>query len=94
MANKFTQKVQNTLMTALDIARELGHTYVGSEHILYGLATDTDSISGRLLSSHGASPEKVKKVMAIHSATVVLPVDLVLIQMHLSTTIPKIQMAL
>ena len=64
MANKFTQKVQNTLMTALDIARELGHTYVGSEHILYGLATDTDSISGRLLSSHGASPEKVKKAIS------------------------------
>ncbi|MBO5882959.1 MAG: ATP-dependent Clp protease ATP-binding subunit [Clostridia bacterium] len=64
MANKFTQKAQNTLMTALEVARELGHTYVGSEHILYGLATDTDSISGKLLSSHSASPEKIRKAIS------------------------------
>ena len=69
MANKFTQKAQNTLMAALELARELGHTYVGSEHILYGLSTDTESISGRLLSAHGATPERIKRTISDISGT-------------------------
>ena len=38
MNHKFTQKAQNALQSALQFARELGHTYIGSEHLLLGLA--------------------------------------------------------
>ena len=61
MTNKFTQKAQNTLSRALSSARELGHTYVGSEHLLFALLTEKDSISARLLLSKGADPDKLKK---------------------------------
>ena len=34
MVNHFTQKAQNALNRALQCAREMGHTYVGTEHLL------------------------------------------------------------
>lgn len=61
MSNKFTQKAQNTLNRALVCARELGHTYIGSEHILLGLIQEKDSIASRLLLAKGTDFEKMRK---------------------------------
>ena len=61
MANKFTQKAQNTLNRALTCARELGHTYIGSEHLLLGLIQEKDSIASRLLIAKGTDFEKLRK---------------------------------
>ncbi len=60
MSNKFTQKAQNTLNHALSSARELGHTYVGSEHLLLGLLSEKDSIAARLLSARGAELSQLR----------------------------------
>ena len=60
MANKFTQKAQNVLSRALTIAEELGHTYVGSEHLLLSLSSERDSVATKLLSSRGATYESLK----------------------------------
>ena len=49
MTNRFTQKAQNALNNALAAARELGHSYVGSEHLLIGLASDGESVAARVL---------------------------------------------
>ena len=35
--DKFTQKAADIIQGAIDEASSLGHTYVGSEHILAGL---------------------------------------------------------
>ena len=59
--NKFTQKAQNTLNHALTAARELGHTYIGSEHLLLGLLCESDSIAARLLAARGADASRVRK---------------------------------
>ncbi|MBQ7384525.1 MAG: hypothetical protein IJV72_07025, partial [Clostridia bacterium] len=40
MSNRFTQKAQNTLLACLEIAQEMGHTYIGTEHILLALASE------------------------------------------------------
>ena len=53
MANKFTQRAESTLNHALTQARELGHTYIGSEHLLLGLLREEDSIAARLLGAKG-----------------------------------------
>lgn len=55
MSNKFTPKASGVLNSALTHASELGHTYIGSEHLLLGMLTVTDSaayktLTGRLLS--------------------------------------------
>ncbi len=54
MTDRFTLKARTALNRAMSCARELGHTYIGSEHLLLGLAGETGSIAERLLSSHGA----------------------------------------
>ncbi len=61
MSNKFTQKAQNTLNRALSFARELGHNYVGSEHLLMGLVAEKDSIASRLLLARGADTLRLRK---------------------------------
>ena len=63
MPNKFTQKAQNVLTRSLSLARELGHTYVGSEHLLLSLLTETDCIAARLLVAKGADTEKFRSAI-------------------------------
>jgi ATP-dependent Clp protease ATP-binding subunit ClpC len=46
---RFTQESKNVLARAQTEARELGHNFIGTEHVLLGLAgTDADAILGRL----------------------------------------------
>ena len=37
MSNKFTEKAENALNSAVRLAESLGHTYIGTEHILLSL---------------------------------------------------------
>ncbi len=48
MVNRFTPKAQNVLQSAKKCAERLGHTYIGSEHLLLGILT-TDCVGGKLL---------------------------------------------
>jgi ATP-dependent Clp protease ATP-binding subunit ClpC len=48
---------------------EMGHTYIGSEHILYGLANETDSVASKLLESKGATKARIKEVIVSYSGT-------------------------
>ena len=63
MTNRFTQRAQNALNSALQSASELGHTYIGSEHILLGLLADPESISAKLLSARGVDADKVRQAV-------------------------------
>ncbi len=80
MMNRFTEKAQNTLNNALRFARELGHTYIGSEHLLLSLAAETDSVSAKMLAEHGITPEavkeKVEEVAGVGSESEVSPADM------------------
>ncbi|MDD6095623.1 MAG: ATP-dependent Clp protease ATP-binding subunit [Clostridia bacterium] len=64
MNTRFTQKAQTTLNNALSFAGELGHTYVGSEHLLLGLLSVEDSIAGRILKNRGLELSNVKELIA------------------------------
>ena len=48
------------LRDALVEALELGHNYIGTEHILLGLLRDPDSPGARLLAELGATPAETK----------------------------------
>ncbi len=61
MTNKFTQKAQNSLHRAQCLAGEMGHTYIGSEHLLLGLCAESDSIASRLLRARGAELSLLQK---------------------------------
>ena len=60
---RFTQKAQNVLNNALSYARELGHTYIGSEHILLGLVGESDSVAAKILEARGTDFEKIKNAV-------------------------------
>ena len=61
--NRFTRKAQSALEISLEYAKRLGHTYIGSEHLLLGLTGEGDSVSAKLLLSHGVSFEEIKKAV-------------------------------
>ena len=58
--NRFTQKAQNVLNLALRSAAELGHTYIGSEHLLLGLLLESNGVAAHYLNERGADVEKVR----------------------------------
>ena len=53
MTNRFTAKAQAALQAALAFAGEMGHTFIGSEHILYGLLASGENTAAKLLEKRG-----------------------------------------
>lgn len=75
----FTEKANAALNAAITAAENLGHTYVGSEHLLMGLLQDTSGVAGAALSARGVTAEKIeeliKKTIGIGSPTSLTPGD-------------------
>lgn len=63
MSNKFTAKATNVLNSALTLAAGMGHTYIGSEHILLALCGETDSTASKLLETHSVNFTDVKAIL-------------------------------
>lgn len=62
--NNFTDKAAQALNFSVEAARQLGHGYVGTEHLLYGLAKAEESISSSVLEDNGITPEFVIEKIA------------------------------
>ena len=59
MTYKFTNSAAKAIEIANDIAMELEHGYVGTEHILYGLIEEGTGVASKVLQKLGATSEKV-----------------------------------
>ena len=59
----FTKKAQNALNRALYLASEMGHTCVGSEHLLLGLLSEKEGIASRVLEERGVSYDSSKQMI-------------------------------
>ncbi len=59
MFNNISQKATMALNYALAAARELGHAYIGTEHLLVGLAQTPESVAQKALSDKGVSVENL-----------------------------------
>ncbi len=55
----FTAKANEAINNAISYAESCGHTYVGSEHILFGLLSVDDSVAAQLLIEKGINKEKI-----------------------------------
>ncbi len=62
--NGFTEKANSAINYAIDIAGEMGHSYVGSEHILLGLIREKGSAASDILTGAGADEEKIRRLIA------------------------------
>ena len=60
MIYKFTTRAKKAIEIANEIAVELKHNYVGTEHILYGLIKEGSGVASRVLQNQGINPKKVK----------------------------------
>jgi len=60
MSTRFTPKAQEVLNISLQIASEMGHTYIGSEHLLLAMLQKTDSVASHFLEEAGANREKIQ----------------------------------
>ena len=58
---KFTKKAEAALILAKECAVAFGHSYIGTEHILWGLAKEGTAIAASVLSSNGINEERVKE---------------------------------
>lgn len=61
MTYKFTNSASKAIEIANDIAMELGHNYIGSEHILYGLTKEGTGVAAKVLENQNVTPEAVLK---------------------------------
>ena len=61
MMYKFTARAQAALEIASELAMELGHTYIGTEHLLYGLVKEASGIASKVLENQGVTPEKIQE---------------------------------
>ena len=61
---RFTQRAQAALRLAQECSAELGHGYVGSEHLLLGLAREGKGVAAKVLQSAGLEPESLKAAIA------------------------------
>ena len=59
MKYKFTKSSENVLEIANELANELGHNYIVTEHILYGLVEEQNGVASKVLENQGVTPEKV-----------------------------------
>lgn len=76
----FTQSANNALNYTIEAAENLGHTYIGSEHILLGLLSDSRMVSASILGSKKITlkkaEEQIKNVVGIGLPTNLTPDDI------------------
>jgi ATP-dependent Clp protease ATP-binding subunit ClpC len=56
----FTPRAKRVLEMSLEEARQLGHNYIGTEHILLGLLREGEGVAARVLETLGADPAKIR----------------------------------
>lgn len=77
--NGFTEKANAAINSAIDFAQAMGHNYIGSEHILMGLMSDSESAAYRILENAGADNDAIADTIVhtigAHSPTHLTPED-------------------
>ena len=76
----FTQSANNALNYSIEAAENLGHTYIGSEHILLGLLSDSRMVSFSILSGKKVTlkkaEEQISNVVGVGLPTTLTPDDI------------------
>ncbi len=80
MKRNFTPRAKDSLNFAKETAEELGHTYIGSEHLLSGLLKSRGGVACKILETRGLSnrlvTEKLREVSGKGTKTVLSPDDM------------------
>ena len=60
MIYKFTSRAKKAIEVAQDEAISLGHNYIGTEHVLYGLIKEDAGVASRVLQNQGITAEDIE----------------------------------
>ena len=63
MQEQFTDTAQRALRYAEEIARKLQQNHIGTEHILYGLTKQKESVAGAALNANGVSAGELQELL-------------------------------
>ena len=61
---RYSTQTKALLLSAAQIARQFGHGYVGSAHLLMAMSRGTDAV-GNLLQSAGVEPKLTEQIVAV-----------------------------
>ncbi|NJD01910.1 MAG: ATP-dependent Clp protease ATP-binding subunit [Ruminiclostridium sp.] len=61
MYGRFTEKAEKAINLSQEGAMQLGHNYVGTEHLLLGLVRESTGVAARVLQNQGITEDKVLK---------------------------------
>ena len=59
MTYSFTNRAKKAIELADSLAIELGHNYIGTEHILYGLVKEGSGVASKVLQNQGIEPDMI-----------------------------------
>ncbi len=60
---EFSSRAKKVLELAFYAARDMGHNYVGSEHIILGLVAEGEGMAAQVLSKYGVNSKKVSDLL-------------------------------
>ncbi len=63
MQYRFTQMAADAMQYAADVASELSHNYIGTEHLLIGLLREEEGLASQVLIQNGVTEEKVMRLV-------------------------------
>ena len=63
MFGRFTERAQKVISFAQQMAQQLGHNYVGTEHLLLGIIKEEESIAAKALKNLGIEIEQVQQII-------------------------------
>ena len=61
MFERFTDRARRVVVQAQEEARTLGHSYIGTEHVLLGLLSEGEGVGARVLTELGADLNEVRQ---------------------------------
>lgn len=67
--NRFTERAEQALRLAHEAAAELGHSHVGSEHMLLGLIREGSGVAARALAAAGVTDEQIHQMIVENIGT-------------------------
>jgi ATP-dependent Clp protease ATP-binding subunit ClpA len=69
MFERFTPRARRSVVAAQEEARDLGHNYIGTEHVLLGLLSEPEGLAARALGPFGISLATAREEVAAKVGT-------------------------
>lgn len=61
--DRFTERAQMALSKAQEAAQKMGHSYVGTEHILLGIASEGEGLGAKVLRDNGLDEALISELL-------------------------------